>query len=1304
MLDFLKIGTRMSKNGLEVYPDYIVRKKKDLMIRGQDFYAIWDEEAGVWSTDKDRAVELIDKELDNKAADIEKTSGYSPIVLHLSDSSNKQIDSWIHYCKVQMPDVYKPLDETLVFANTPTKKENYSSHRLPYALEPGDISAYEKLMNTLYSEEERRKLEWSIGSIITGDSKKRQKFIVLYGSSGTGKSTFLNIVDKLFEGYTAAFDASSLGSTTNAFALEAFKNNPLVAIQHDGDLSRIEDNTRINSLVSHELMQVNEKHKSLYAMKFNAFLYMGTNKPVRITDTKSGIIRRLIDVSPTGNLMSPREYRATVKQIEYEIGAIAWHCKEVFEEDPDYYEDYMPTTMLGASNDFYNFMLDAYYVFKDQESTTLKEAWDMYKNYVDEAKIPYPYTMRVFKEELKSYFEDYHERDIDENGNRIRSHYTGFIKDKFAEFVPKEPEKKEEKPWLIFEEQKSLLDDMLSDCKAQYTKDDGTPLMAWDNVVSKLKNLDTKKLHYVIPPDNYIVIDFDISENGEKSFHKNLEAALKFPPTYAELSKSGAGIHLHYIYTGDVSELSTVFDDNVEIKVFAGKASLRRKLTKCNNLPMATISSGLPLKEKKTMLNFDGIKDEKHLRALINKHLRKEIFPNTKPSMDMIKNCVDTAYDSGISYDISDMRTAITTFAMSSTNNAKYCLGLCNKIKWVGKDENGEKTIEDAPIVFFDIEIFPNLMIVCWKFKGPGTCTIMYNPKPAEVEKLMQYRLIGYNNLRYDNAMLYYRYLGYEPERLYDLSYRIIKLKQRDAIPRESLNVSYSDVYEFSTDKKSLKMWEVELGLPHDELDWDFDQPLPKELWERAAEYCCHDVEATEKVFDHLVAEWDAHLILSEWAEMSPNATTNNLTTKIIWENPFGRKGELQWRNMGDLSDVSDKVFKNPDGSVDEFTIFDKRNRPLFPGYKFEAGHSSYRGEDPGEGGYVYAEPGIHLWLALLDIASMHPTSAIAEQLFGIYTKNFEAIKKLRVLIKHKDFEAAKAMVPERIRKYLEDPSLAKKLAQALKIAINAVYGLTSAKFANAFRDERNNDNLVAKRGALFMINLKHQVQLRGYTVAHIKTDSIKIANADMDIINFVVSYGKMYGYDFEHEATYEKMCLVNDSVYIAKYASIEACIERYGADYVNSSKEVLSKNKEEGAVWTATGKEFAVPYVFKTLFSHEGIEFKDMCEKKQVNLGNIYLVQTEIEREFIGRVGLFTPITQGGSDLMVLRPNKKGEPAFENVQGATGYKWIQSNRITDELMPYIDKSYYKKLVDASYNKIASYAQQSNVDLEWFMS
>lgn len=285
MIDFLMISTRSTKRGvIEIYPKFIIKKSSDLMIRGGDFYAIWLEDRGLWSTDEQDALQLIDRELDKYADENRKNFDSSIKVLHMWDSESGMIDSWHKYCQKQMRDSFHMLDEKLIFSNTPTNKKDYASKRLNYPLEEGTTDAWNKLMSTIYSEEERTKIEWAIGSIVCGESKKLQKFMVLYGAAGTGKSTVLNIIQQLFEGYYSVFDAKALGSSSNSFALEAFKTNPLVAIQHDGDLSRIEDNTRLNSLVSHELMTVNEKFKSTYANRFKCFLFMGTNKPVKITD------------------------------------------------------------------------------------------------------------------------------------------------------------------------------------------------------------------------------------------------------------------------------------------------------------------------------------------------------------------------------------------------------------------------------------------------------------------------------------------------------------------------------------------------------------------------------------------------------------------------------------------------------------------------------------------------------------------------------------------------------------------------------------------------------------------------------------------------------------------------------------------------------------------------------------------------------------------------------------------------------------------------------------------------------------
>lgn len=1333
MLDFFMIATRPGKrkNTTDVYPKFIMKKSNDLMIRGGDFYAIWNEERGLWSTDEDDVINMIDTALDKYAREHEDELGGYVNICHMWDAESGVIDSWHKYCQKQKRDSYHMLDEKLIFSNSETNKKDYASKRLPYPLEPCDTPAYDKLISTLYSEEERQKIEWAIGSIVSGDSKKIQKFMVLYGAAGTGKSTILNIIQQLFEGYYSVFDAKSLGSSSHQFALEAFKTNPLVAIQHDGDLSKIEDNTRLNSLVSHELMTVNEKFKGTYSNRFKCFLFMGTNKPVKITDAKSGLIRRLIDVTPSGNKLGPKEYKTAIKQISFELGGIASHCLDVYLSDPGRYDDYMPLEMMGASNDFYNFVLDVYHVFKKEDGITLKAAWEMYKTYCDDAKVPYPLSQRSFKEELKNYFDNYDDRLSFDDGSRVRSYYSGFRTDKFE--TKKSRKKEKHMPKLIqFDATESIFDKECADCFAQYATDKGTPLKKWDNVKSKLSSIDTSRLHYVKVPENHIVIDFDIrGDDGEKCYERNLEEASKWPATYAELSKSGAGIHLHYIYTGDPSKLSQVYDDHVEVKVFSGKSSLRRMLTKCNNLPIATISSGLPLKGDDKMVNFEAIKSEKGLRTLIKRNLNKEIHPGTKPSIDFIYKILEDAYSSGLNYDVSDMYNAILAFAAQSTNQADYCIKLVGKMQFKSEEISKPPNNDDMNLVFYDVEVFPNLFLVNWKLEGEGKPVVrMINPSSDEIAELMRYRLVGFNCRRYDNHILYGRLMGYNNEELYNLSQRIIS-GNRNVFFGEAYNVSYTDVYDFAATKQSLKKWEIELGIHHQELGLPWDQPVPEEMWIKVAEYCDNDVIATEAVFNHLAADFTARKILADVAGMTVNDTTNSLTTRIIFGNNRKPQDQFHYRNMGDTSVPHHRWTMTKDMELysefgDEYTVFNDDNEPIFPGYEFKNGVSTYRGEEVGEGGYVYSEPGMYGNVALLDIASMHPSSIVAEMLFGKeYTARFKEILDARIAIKHKDFDTARNMLGGALAKYLTDENAAAQLAQALKIAINSVYGLTSANFDNPFRDIRNKDNIVAKRGALFMINLKHEVQKRGYTVAHIKTDSIKIPDADAEIIQFIMDYGKQYGYTFEHEATYDRMCLVNDAVYIAKY-----------------------KDGKHAGEWTATGTQFQVPYVFKKLFSREDIQFEDVCETKAVSsslyldmnetlpdvtleekvkairekhaksgLGGLTKAETKLFEEwsscsdedldniiaqghnyqFVGRVGQFCPIKPGCGGGILLR-EKDGK--YYAATGSKGYRWLESEMVRElEKESDVDRSYHDAMVDAAVDTISEYG-----DFNWFVS
>lgn len=1273
MLDFVRVSTKSVKRGvIDIYPKFIIKgNSKDLMIRGQDFYAIWDEEQQLWSTEEDDCLHLIDREIDKYYEEHKGSFGENQVrVLHCWDSDSGVIDKWHKYCQKQMRDHYHQLDETIIFANTDVKKEDYATKRLSYPLKRGSHEAYDDLMSVLYSPEERHKLEWAIGSIITGDSKEIQKFIVMYGAAGTGKSTVLKIIEQLFEGYYSVFDARALGNANNSFALEPFKNNPLVAIQHDGDLSRIEDNTRLNSVVSHELMTVNEKFKATYANRFKCFLFMGTNKPVKITDSRSGLLRRLIDVSPTGEKMPLKQWKEDMRLIKFELPAIAYHCKQVYLKDPEAFTDYVPINMIGATNDFYNYVLDMYETFKTNDGTTLKSAWEAYKTYCAEAKVLYPYSMKNFKEELKNYFEHFEERAVIDDDMRVRNYYSGFIKDKF-EYKAKNNRTYVAKPKeLVLDQTESLFDISCKDCPAQYASAAETPRYKWDSVHTTLNDIDTSKLHYVKLPLNHIVIDFDIKdEDGNKCYEKNLEAASKWPPTYAELSKGGQGIHLHYIYEGgDPEQLSRIYDTDIEVKVFVGNSSLRRRLTYCNKEPIASISSGLPLQEKKKRMNEDILKSEKGLRVMIAKNLNKEIHGYTKPSMDFIHKILEDAYNADFDYDVRDLRPTLIAFASSSTNQSEYCLKLIPKMHLCCKRYEEEQTQAPTPyddtenkqyvsdkLIFFDVEVFPNLFVVVYKEENKPPKRLI-NPSPVDIEGLVRHKLVGFNNRRYDNHILYGRLMGYDNQQLYLLSQKIIN-GDRGAFFGNAYDLSYTDIYDFSSKKQSLKKFEIELGIHHQELGMPWDEDVDPKKWKLVADYCVNDVKATQAVFEARKGDFIAREILADIAKRRSgsgkvNDSTNSLTTRII--------------------------FGNDPRPQEQFVYTDLST--IFKGYKFDEGKSYYRDETVGEGGYVYAEPGMYFGeIVTFDIASMHPSSMIALNIFGDkYTSILKELVEARVDIKHKDFEKAKKLFGGALSGYLNDESQAKALAQALKIAINSIYGLTTAKFDNKFRDKRNIDNIVAKRGALFMIDLKHAVQEAGGQVLHIKTDSIKVLNPSKKIFDLIMDTGKKFGYTFEIESKYERFCLVNDAVYIAR--DIQA----------------------DGWKWSAVGKQFQVPYVFKTMFSHEELEFKDFCETKSVTKGDIYLNMKKGDKDdyvFVGRVGQFTPVNDGG--ILVRKAGDKYH-AVVGTKRPNGepYLWLESEVVQNlKKEDDVDMSYFHRLVDEAVKTISKFG-----DYEMFIA
>src|SRR3954454_3703883 len=474
-MDFYQIRVKETKEEqLELYPDFIVGRSEDLMVQGRNFYAIWDEERGLWSRDEYDVQRLVDEDMRQEAEKLGKRTGQKYLI---KDMRSFNSNSWTQFRKfvAHISDNSNPLDSKLMFANSDVKKTDYASKRLPYSLVEGDTPAWNELLSTLYAPEERAKIEWMIGSVIAGDSKIIQKFLVFYGPAGTGKSTVLNLIEKLFEGYTTSFDGKALGNANSSFATEAFKNNPLVAIQHDGDLSRIDDNTRLNSIIAHEEMMINEKYKPSYSARVDAMLFLGSNQPVRISDAKSGIIRRLIDVHPTGVKFGAKKYQSLMQQIEFELGAIAHHCLSVYlSMGKNYYNGYRPLEMMLQTDIFFNFIEAHFDVFKSQDYVTLNQAYLLYRTYCEESGIERPMAKYKMREELRNYFDEFKDKETID-GQVVRSVYRGFTAEKF-----KTPTSDDKTTFsLVMEETESLLDVYLANQPAQKASPSGTMYKKW---------------------------------------------------------------------------------------------------------------------------------------------------------------------------------------------------------------------------------------------------------------------------------------------------------------------------------------------------------------------------------------------------------------------------------------------------------------------------------------------------------------------------------------------------------------------------------------------------------------------------------------------------------------------------------------------------------------------------------------------------------------------------------------------------------------------------------------------------------
>ncbi len=113
-MDFYQIRTKQLKSGTtELYPGFTVGRSTDLMVRSGNFYAIWDEKQGVWSTDEYDVARLMDEELREHAQKLKDKGS----VCTVKDLRSFESNSWSIFQRFisQVGDSSYPLDQNLTF-------------------------------------------------------------------------------------------------------------------------------------------------------------------------------------------------------------------------------------------------------------------------------------------------------------------------------------------------------------------------------------------------------------------------------------------------------------------------------------------------------------------------------------------------------------------------------------------------------------------------------------------------------------------------------------------------------------------------------------------------------------------------------------------------------------------------------------------------------------------------------------------------------------------------------------------------------------------------------------------------------------------------------------------------------------------------------------------------------------------------------------------------------------------------------------------------------------------------------------
>lgn len=125
-------------------------------------------------------------------------------------------------------------------------------------------------------------------------------FIIINGVGGSGKSTFLNIIQQIFDGDTAAITLKEL---SEGFRLATAIDKRLI-FSTEIDADRITD-ANIKKIVSGEPLNVNPKNEKPFQARFQAGFVFNCNIPPSINLADTGMLRRIIYYQMNEKIKNP---------------------------------------------------------------------------------------------------------------------------------------------------------------------------------------------------------------------------------------------------------------------------------------------------------------------------------------------------------------------------------------------------------------------------------------------------------------------------------------------------------------------------------------------------------------------------------------------------------------------------------------------------------------------------------------------------------------------------------------------------------------------------------------------------------------------------------------------------------------------------------------------------------------------------------------------------------------------------------------------------------------------------------------